>query len=563
MLDGMKKGRVRNNQEIFEHFFASNAISALQKVKLKQYESEGQEVNAGLRMKAHNEARTELYSKANEDTKLEIQRMRDKETEARKAEPEVEFDEDGNPKVKPLAGEEREKFLLDFTETFRRFQKRMASLGGLAIMTVVAKRDQRDGIVHAWGIQTGRNKAGVLFRDAFPEYTEQIVRPFVEFSEEVLESLPNESNSDSSDGIDLTEKLSDLMEKSSEEKPSKGDRASDSSIDSAVDGIDSAQEGASLTNTKESDPDATLNPTDGAENDNRTCSSDAGDPLPSPKLQPGNSSPSGGDPGSFPYSSAPEQGFFANGESAPVALDLQRFRNMISQQHSSQSVLNLFEHLAIPSLNNSNGTDLGAFSNNPSYELSMAERDFFQETFRPWASQFNSLPASFNMTQSNADTEIFLGDPFTQFGDMSDMPSLETLLSRAPSTTSQTNDFNLSSLFDSHDIGVTSTQYNPTADSSTTLPPNYIPSSVYSAISDASHPQSGLNSSVGTTTAVQTTKSNQKRHRGPEDIDKSAAEGEKKRKGKRGGSTRAAGVKMANDNVQEQGIGLTIISRAG
>ncbi|KIK54966.1 hypothetical protein GYMLUDRAFT_62781 [Collybiopsis luxurians FD-317 M1] len=109
MLDGMKKGCVQNNQEIFEHFFTSDAISALQKVKLKQYKSEGQEVNTGLRMKAHNEARTELYSKADEDTKLEIQQMQDKETEARTAEPEVEFDEDSNPKVKPLAGEEREK----------------------------------------------------------------------------------------------------------------------------------------------------------------------------------------------------------------------------------------------------------------------------------------------------------------------------------------------------------------------------------------------------------------------------------------------------------------------
>ncbi|KIK54967.1 hypothetical protein GYMLUDRAFT_62782 [Collybiopsis luxurians FD-317 M1] len=133
------------------------------------------------------------------------------------------------------------------------------------------------------------------------------------------------------------------------------------------------------------------------------------------------------------------------------------------------------------------------------------------------------------MTQSNADSEIFSGDPFTQFGDMSDMPSLETLLSGAPSTTSQMNNFNLSSLFDSHDIGVTSTQYNPTADSSTMLLPNYIPSSVYSAISNALHPQLGLNSSVGTTTAIQTTKSNQKRRRGPEDIDKSAAEGKKKK----------------------------------
>ncbi|KIK52211.1 hypothetical protein GYMLUDRAFT_64403 [Collybiopsis luxurians FD-317 M1] len=167
------------------------------------------------------------------------------------------------------------------------------------------------------------------------------------------------------------------------------------------------------------------------------------------------------------------------------------------------------------------------------------------------------------MTQSNADMEIFSGDPFTQFGDMSDMPSLETLLSGAPSTMSQTNDFNLSLLFDLHDIGITSTQYNPTADSSTTLLPNYIPSSVYSAISNALHLQLDLNSSVGTTTTIQTTKSNQKRCRGPEDIDKSAAEGEKKRKGKRGGSTRAAGVKMANNNDQEQGIRLTIISRAG
>ncbi|KIK58506.1 hypothetical protein GYMLUDRAFT_245931 [Collybiopsis luxurians FD-317 M1] len=524
MLDSVKKGRMHNNQELFEQHFTSDAISTLSKAKVKQYESE-----------------------ADEDTKLKIQRMREKEIKTHKAESEVELDEDGDPIVSPLAGEDREKFLCNFMETFHKYQK-------------------HDGIVKAWGIQMSKNKAGLWFWDAYPKYTETIVQPFVEFSEGVLEPLP--SGDSSSIGVDKTKT-----------NTSDSNGAHD---DSATDGIDSAKD-VDLMSANKSDPD-TCNATDSAKDSDATCSNHSQKFLLSPELQCGathqssmvlssmqapmghvtpitTSATTTTDSASFEdiFSSFmlhPDYTKSVPHSHTPLALNLQMFGLMSSADQSSQSVINLSE-LSIPRPNNSDCTDLRTFSNPCLNQSIMDERAFLQETFDNWGSHLSLDPGQFDVSHSNPDLGIFSGVLFTHT-DMSDMPSLEGLPPGATATAeSQTNKFDfslLSSIFNSRGTGgAIGAQYNPTADISTTLPPNYTPNVAYSAISNATHPQSGLNTSAGSSIVQTSAKSQHKRCRGSGETERQPeVEGDKAKRGKKGTATRVAEVKTGKDIAQEQ-----------
>ncbi|KIK60037.1 hypothetical protein GYMLUDRAFT_244816 [Collybiopsis luxurians FD-317 M1] len=268
-------------------------------------------------------------------------------------------------------------------------------------------------------------------------------------------------------------------------------------------------------------------------------------------------------PAPFPYYHTPEHGLPQNGaqydfpnDHAPETLriNLQKFKNIMPLQGNSSyssysaNALDPSSLLAI-ALNGdfSNGTNLSTFRC-PLNELGIEGRDYFEEALQPPPLQQHSFPSQFNLDQSVNDIESFLSVPLDQPSDVSMSDLLQNLFSGAhQSSTSQTENIDYRSLLSS------GAKYNPTSDLSTTLPPNFVPNSAYSAVSDSLHPQLGLNSSIDNTVNQAEGKGTKKRG---QDSDGSAGEGGKTKRGKRGVSTKAVPARKVSDIAQEQGDGL-------
>ncbi|KIK62916.1 hypothetical protein GYMLUDRAFT_242005 [Collybiopsis luxurians FD-317 M1] len=598
ILDTTKKsGRVHNPQEIFEHHFASNDIAALQNEKLQKWKTEGQEITPSLRMKAHNESRAALYNAASDETKLQVQNMQDREIESHKGEIDEDVDEDSDPMVTPLTGEEREKFLHDFLVMFRKFQKHMARLGGLTIMTVAAGQlPSLNGDVKAWGY-------AYIFLylpdpNTNPEYRRAQIRQeycsamhIQKFAKETLPPGNFEPTGNGGNGADMSSLDAEVTGSSTKTESSNGADSGGGFNSNSVEAegpttklnLCSGSEHSSSSSSKPSEAtthddvtNATGSPSKGSSAPSASLlekafdtSSSASTSMDIAKDCPPfdtmfSSAASGSDfPAPFPYYHTPEHRLPQNGaqynfpnDRAPETLriDLQKFKNIMPLQGNSTyssysaNALDLSSLLVIASNGDfSNGTNLSTFRC-PLNELGIEGRDYFEEALQPPPLQQHSFLSQFNLDQSINDIKSFLSMPLDQPSDASMSNLLQNLFSGAhQSSTSQTENIDYRLLLGS------GAKYNPTSDLSTTLPPNFVPDSAYSAISDSLHPQSGLNSSIDNTINQAEGKGTKKRGW---DSDGSAGEGGKTKRGKKGVSTKAVPARKASDIAQEQEDGL-------